>query len=62
MKVGNGSNDSDHLNNSMDHNSELNNSQLSGVDLNISQTNAEAETDNVSSNMLNASVEEQIIE
>ncbi len=56
IKIGNGSDKSDNLNDSNDHNM----SQVSGDDINnISQINdeAEAETENMSSNMLSASIE-----
>ena len=54
IKLGNGSDKSDNLNDS----NELNASQISGGDINnISQINDEAETENMSSNMLSASLE-----
>ena len=55
MKIGNGSDKSDNLNDSNDNNM----SQISGGEdmNNISQINDEAETDNMSSNILSASIE-----
>jgi hypothetical protein len=55
VKVGNDSNYSDNMNNSLEHNASI----ISGGD--DLHNNAEAETENMSSNMLNGSLEEDRI-